>query len=289
LSWEPIGSHQPKRGITARSCRPTFDALVLENAWLAEGSATGQREGAPQRRPDGESRFPRFWRRGAVPPADGRARPPRHDGSRLRGLRPELFLERMGSISSSGPQRSGLGRPSRRSIKAFYEGAFRSRTTTIHESPASLAGLQVPEAASYAKLLGPNSFGQRPTYSEVGCGTVAALELSRHHLPHGVHAAPIFAWNSLRARRGVFGSSTRSCRACAFLRMNLVPSCAPSHEQYDVVSSATECWHHTSDPYGGFRSIARLLRPGPLLVIGSLYNRHGRAWRWRPRRHASFS
>ena len=35
--------------------------------------------------------------------------------------------------------------------------------------------------------------------------------------------------------------------------------------------------HHTDDPAGGFRSIARLVRPGGHIVIG-LYNRYGRIW-----------
>jgi SAM-dependent methyltransferase len=35
--------------------------------------------------------------------------------------------------------------------------------------------------------------------------------------------------------------------------------------------------HHTNDPFAGFRSISRLVRPGGYIVIG-LYNRFGRIW-----------
>lgn len=45
---------------------------------------------------------------------------------------------------------------------------------------------------------------------------------------------------------------------------------------FDVVIS-NGVLHHTLDPYGGFQSIARLVRPGGYIVIG-LYNRYGRVW-----------
>jgi len=45
-------------------------------------------------------------------------------------------------------------------------------------------------------------------------------------------------------------------------------------EQFDVVL-CNGVLHHTSDPYGGFRSIARLVKPGGYIIIG-LYNTYGR-------------
>ena len=44
--------------------------------------------------------------------------------------------------------------------------------------------------------------------------------------------------------------------------------------QFDVVL-CNGVLHHTSDPYGGFRSVARLVKPGGHVIVG-LYNRYGR-------------
>lgn len=58
-----------------------------------------------------------------------------------------------------------------------------------------------------------------------------------------------------------------------FYQMNLFrPSFKP--ESFDLVIS-NGVLHHTSDPFEGFRSIARLVRPGGFILIG-LYHRYGR-------------
>ncbi|NIO58934.1 MAG: methyltransferase domain-containing protein, partial [Acidobacteria bacterium] len=58
-----------------------------------------------------------------------------------------------------------------------------------------------------------------------------------------------------------------------FMQMNLFrPALQP--EQFDVVL-CNGVLHHTADPYGGFKSILELLKPGGHIVIG-LYNRYGR-------------
>jgi SAM-dependent methyltransferase len=57
------------------------------------------------------------------------------------------------------------------------------------------------------------------------------------------------------------------------MQMNLFrPAFAPG--QFDVVL-CNGVLHHTADPYGGFRSIASLVKPGGFIVIG-LYNIYGR-------------
>jgi SAM-dependent methyltransferase len=58
-----------------------------------------------------------------------------------------------------------------------------------------------------------------------------------------------------------------------FVQMNLFKPCFKP-EQFDVVL----CYgvlHHTADPWGGFQSIQRLVRPGGYIVVG-LYNTYGR-------------
>jgi SAM-dependent methyltransferase len=58
-----------------------------------------------------------------------------------------------------------------------------------------------------------------------------------------------------------------------FLQMNLFRPCFRP-ESFDLVIS-NGVLHHTSDPFGGFRSIARLVKPGGYVLIG-LYHRWGR-------------
>jgi SAM-dependent methyltransferase len=58
-----------------------------------------------------------------------------------------------------------------------------------------------------------------------------------------------------------------------FMQMNLFrPIFKPG--QFDVVL-CNGVLHHTADPYGGFRSILSLVKPGGYIVIG-LYNTYGR-------------
>ncbi len=77
--------------------------------------------------------------------------------------------------------------------------------------------------------------------------------------------------NSLRLAEGFRRSQGLS--RVRFLQMNLF---RPSlhEEQFDVVL-CNGVLHHTSDPEGGFRSIARLVKPGGHIIIG-LYNKYGR-------------
>jgi SAM-dependent methyltransferase len=58
-----------------------------------------------------------------------------------------------------------------------------------------------------------------------------------------------------------------------FAQMNLFrPSLKP--ESFDVIL-CNGVLHHTSDPFGGFRGLVPLLKPGGYVVVG-LYNRFGR-------------
>jgi SAM-dependent methyltransferase len=58
-----------------------------------------------------------------------------------------------------------------------------------------------------------------------------------------------------------------------FVQMNLFRPCFKP-EQFDVIL-CNGVLHHTSDPYGGFRGLLPLLKPGGHIVVG-LYNRYGR-------------
>jgi SAM-dependent methyltransferase len=77
--------------------------------------------------------------------------------------------------------------------------------------------------------------------------------------------------NSLRLARDF--ADRQSIANVDFVQMNLFrPVFAPG--SFDLVI-CNGVLHHTADPEGGFRSIARLVKPGGLILIG-LYNRYGR-------------
>ena len=57
------------------------------------------------------------------------------------------------------------------------------------------------------------------------------------------------------------------------VQMNLLRPCLQDN-QFDVVL-CNGVLHHLKDAYGGFQSIAQLVRPGGYIIIG-LYNRYGR-------------
>ena len=106
---------------------------------------------------------------------------------------------------------------------------------------------------------------------EVGCGTG---QLSNFL---GVRGRTVFGadlcLNSLRLARQF--RCRNLLRTVHFVQMNLF---RPVFEEssFDLVI-CNGVLHHTDDPPGGFRSIARLVRPGGHIVIG-LYNRYGRVW-----------
>jgi SAM-dependent methyltransferase len=58
-----------------------------------------------------------------------------------------------------------------------------------------------------------------------------------------------------------------------FQRENILELSLPD-ESFDYVF-CNGVLHHTSDPYGGFRHLVRIVRPGGYLVVG-LYNKYGR-------------
>jgi SAM-dependent methyltransferase len=63
-------------------------------------------------------------------------------------------------------------------------------------------------------------------------------------------------------------------RSVEFERANVLDWDQPS-ESFDYVF-CNGVLHHTSDPYGGFRNLVAITRPGGRIVVG-LYNRYGRS------------
>jgi len=181
----------------------------------------------------------------------------------LRRLRPELSSNEW-DPSALLPHEQAAGDVTE-IVKAFYE-EHPFPNYDDHESLRSLVSKS--RSGLYAKLLG-EQLPDNADVLEVGCGTG---QLSNFL---GITCRSVTGTDLCLNSLGLAGTfrSSHGLSRVRFLQMNLFrPALKP--EQYDVVL-CNGVLHHTSDPYGGFRSIARLLRPGGLIVIG-LYNTYGR-------------
>ncbi len=151
------------------------------------------------------------------------------------------------------------------SVKAFYE-ETPFPNYQDHESVRSL--IEKSRRGGYGHDL-HRAIPFNSDVLEVGCGTGQLTNFL------GVSARRVvgsdLCLNSLR-----LGEDFRREHAIdrvSFVQMNLFrPAFRP--ESFDVVL-CNGVLHHTGDPFGGFRGLVPLVRPGGHLVIG-LYNRWGR-------------
>jgi carbamoyltransferase len=120
----------------------------------------------------------------------------------------------------------------------------------------------------YARAL-DRSIGYNGKVLEVGCGTG---QLSNFL---GVSCRRVvgvdLCLNSLKL--GEEFRRTHGLERVRFAQMNLF-RLALKPEEFDVVL-CNGVLHHTGDPYGGFKGLVRLVKPGGHIVIG-LYNTYGR-------------
>lgn len=150
-------------------------------------------------------------------------------------------------------------------VKAFYE---ETPFPNYDDDESVRSLISKSRKGIYARLLG-DQIPYNSRILEVGCGTGQLTNFL------GVSCRTVvgtdLCLNSLRLaekfRRDHDLSRVR------FMQMNLFRP-ALKNEQFDVVL-CNGVLHHTSDPYGGFRGIARLVKPGGHIVIG-LYNTYGR-------------
>jgi SAM-dependent methyltransferase len=151
-------------------------------------------------------------------------------------------------------------------VKSFYEeNPFPNYDD--HESADTLR--EKARKGIYAKLLDD----QIPPYArvlEVGCGTGQLSNFLACCSTRIMFGADM-CLNSLR-----LGDNFRHANGLnnlGFCQMNLFKP-AFRTGAFDVVI-CNGVLHHTSDPFGGFKSISRLVKPGGIIIIG-LYNKYGR-------------
>lgn len=105
--------------------------------------------------------------------------------------------------------------------------------------------------------------------ADVGCGTgrLAALLSLRNRRVVGVDFSAASLDHALGLKRALALDKVSYVQGDLF-RVPLL------HGRFDVVL-CLGVLHHTADPRQGFRALARLLRPGGIMLLG-LYNRYGR-------------
>jgi SAM-dependent methyltransferase len=150
-------------------------------------------------------------------------------------------------------------------VKEFYE-ETPFPNYDDHDSVRSL--IEKSRRGQYARVL-DESIPYNSRVLEVGCGTGQLTNFL------GISCRRVIGTdmclNSLRLAEQF--RREHELNRVRFVQMNLFKPCFKP-EQFDVVL-CNGVLHHTADPWGGFQSIARLVRPGGYIIIG-LYNKYGR-------------
>lgn len=150
-------------------------------------------------------------------------------------------------------------------VKAFYE-ETPFPNYDDHDSVRSL--IEKSRRGLYARRL-DESIAHNTTVLEVGCGTGQLTNFlgmaCRQVVGTDMCVNSLGLGEAFRTEHGL----TR----IQFVQMNLFRPCLKP-EQFDVVL-CNGVLHHTADPYGGFRGLVPLVKPGGHLIIG-LYNTYGR-------------
>jgi SAM-dependent methyltransferase len=151
-------------------------------------------------------------------------------------------------------------------IKSFYE----ETPFPNYEDADSIWRLkEKAEKGVFARLL-DEQIPLQATVLEVGCGTGQLSNFLAIRAERAVFATDI-CLNSLKL--GQEFKERNQLGNLVFLQMNLFrPVFKP--ETFDVVIG-NGVLHHTSDPFLGFKSIAKLVKRGGFIIVG-LYNKYGR-------------
>jgi carbamoyltransferase len=152
-----------------------------------------------------------------------------------------------------------------RAVRAFYE----ETPFPNYEEHDSLRSLvEKSRRGRYARAL-DRTVPYNSTVLEVGCGTGQLSNFLGISCRRVIGAD--MCLNSLRL--GERFRAEHGLGRVRFAQMNLFRPCFRP-EAFDVIL-CNGVLHHTSDPFGGFRALLPLLKPGGHFVVG-LYNRYGR-------------
>lgn len=259
LGWEPIVNRPEEAYHTFMSS--DMDVLVLENAILQKErqrtSLESRRNG--QAGVEVDPAIEQLWR---CPACEGALEA--HNEEAICAKCKNVFRREEGIWRFFWPHEKIEGDVTE-AVKAFYE-ETPFPNYDDDESVRSLIGKS--RKGIYARLLG-DQIPYNSRVLEVGCGTGQLTNFL------GISCRTVvgtdLCLNSLRLAEGF--RRKHGLSRVRFMQMNLFRP-ALAKERFDVVL-CNGVLHHTSDPYGGFQSIARLVKPGGYIVIG-LYNKFGR-------------
>ncbi len=150
-------------------------------------------------------------------------------------------------------------------VKAFYE----ENPFPNYDGNNTLRSLIEKARRSGLPFVLDRAIPYNSTVLEVGCGTGQLTNFL------GVSCRRVVGTDicSNSIRLGEKFREEHKLDRVRFVQMDLFRPCFKP-EQFDVIL-CLGVLHHTSDPFGGFQSLLRLLKPGGHVVIG-VYNRYGR-------------
>jgi len=260
LSWEPI-VNRPEEAYNT-FMHSDIDVLVLENAVLIKDKQRANVEARRSEGSNGSEADPTLENVWACPACGGDLK--RNGSSAACAACSKTFKSEDGIWRMYHPHEKTDADVTDQ-VKQFYEehpfpnyDVDEDLRTIISKSRKGVYGKLMGEQIPYnSRVLEVGcGTGQLSNFLGIGCRSVIGTDLCGNSLK--------LAENF---RRGQGLSRVR------FMQMNLFRP-AFKAEQFDVVL-CNGVLHHTSDPYGGFKSISKLVKPGGYIVIG-LYNTYGR-------------
>ena len=151
-------------------------------------------------------------------------------------------------------------------VKAFYE---ENPFPNYDDIDSEETLVEKARKGVFARLL-DEQIPQGAFVLEVGCGTGQLTNFLGMHYNRKVFGSDM-CLHSLRLANGF--RDRCGIKNAGFVQMNLFRPCF-QEQSFDLVV-CNGVLHHTADPLGGFKSIARLVKPNGAIVIG-LYNKIGR-------------